>query len=177
MSVLLQIITSTTNSTSSGNLDFSGTASAASAIIALIALIIALYTLRDSRKALQLEIFDRSFNSIIETEKLLYEYMDAPEKKDLKQWDSLFFNQVEYFSFLVNEKHLSDKKILGFFADAIVIWYDKLFLTIASEKDIKNPTVYPEMKKLYKRLRPGVNLSSNFSQVPEFRRLADREKI
>ena len=73
-------------------------------------------------------------------------------EKELKAWDSLFFNTLEYFSFLLNKEYLSDKKILNFFEDAIIAWYEKIFLIHSTPKEQKDNKVYPELKKLYQEI-------------------------
>jgi len=86
-----------------------------------------------------------------ELEKTYYEsYEDASDEKKLR-WDSLFFNAIEWFSFLVNEKRINDKKIINFFKPSIVQWYENLFLNHMSEEIIENDEYFFEFKKLYKK--------------------------
>ena len=46
-------------------------------------------------------------------------------------------------------KIIKDKKIAGFFDDAVVRWYEQIFLKHYSEEEVNNPKNYQEFKKLY----------------------------
>ena len=136
-------------------IDLSGIAAAIAAIIAFIALIFTASEFRASRKTRELDIFDRSFNNIVTTERILREKYDTiPEEKRV-EWDSVLFNQLEYFSFLVNKSYLKDQKMLDFLKDSIVSWFDDIFLKYASEEERTKTNFYPEWKELYKRLEEG----------------------
>ena len=68
---------------------------------------------------------------------------------DSSDWDARFFNTLEWFSFLINEKTIKDTKIKSFFKGALIDWHDNLL----QPKDKNDPTKYPEFKKLYRALK------------------------
>jgi hypothetical protein len=68
---------------------------------------------------------------------------------DTTDWDTGFFNTLEWFSCLINEKTIKDAKIKTFFKEALIEWYDRLL----QPKDKTDPTKYPEFKKLYRVLK------------------------
>jgi uncharacterized protein YutD len=70
---------------------------------------------------------------------------------DSTDWDSRFFNTLEWFSFLVNENTIKDTKIKSFFKEALIDWHDNLL----QAKYKNDPAKYPEFKKLYKDLKKG----------------------
>ena len=125
----------------------------ASAIIAGIGLILNWFALRENSKTRQIQLLNESFKSIKETEIMLYEKYDNKDQKIIKRWDSILFNSIEHFSFLVNEKYIKDKKMTEFFDDAIVSWYEQIFLKPYSDEEVKNPKSYPEFKKLYNSIK------------------------
>ncbi len=111
----------------------------------------AYFALKENTKTRELQLLDNAFKEIKAAERDLYLHFNNKEKKE--QWDSLFFNSIEYFSLLVNSRYISDPRIIKFFADAIIMWYEDIFLENTSKKDQNDPKIYPQMKKLYHRLK------------------------
>lgn len=70
-------------------------------------------------------------------------------------WRSRFFNTLEWLAFLINENELSNAKIVGFYKEAIIDWYEEIFLKQASENERNDAKQYPELKKLYNNLKNG----------------------
>jgi len=120
-----------------------------SALFASIGLILNWLALRENNKTRQIQLLNDVFKSIKETEFTLYKEYKGKDKETMKEWDSLLFNSIEQFAFLVNEKFIKDKKIAGFFDDAVVRWYEQIFLKHYSEEEVNNPKNYQEFKKLY----------------------------
>lgn len=91
---------------------------------------------------------------IIRENDILYfrEYSGKSEKKQ-KNWDSIQFNTLEFYSFLVNENYIKDKKIVSFFKPMIISWYENIYLNHFKQERIDDPNDYAEFKKLYKRLK------------------------
>ena len=108
--------------------------------------------IHESSKTRQLQLFENIFLEIKNTERLLYDKYKKLDSNAKKEWDSLFFNTLEFFAFLINKKYLEDKKIIGFFDDAIVDWYERIFMEY-HKKDLDDPKIYPELKKLYKCIK------------------------
>lgn len=124
-----------------------------SAIFAGIGLILNWFALRENNVTRQIQLLNDSFRSIKETEMTLYKEYKNADQKTKKEWDSLLFNSIEQFAFLVNEKFIKNKKISGFFDDAIVMWYEQIFLKHYSDEEVNNPKNYPEFKKLYHSIK------------------------
>ena len=125
-----------------------GTSIAAAA--AVIALFLNWHATRENRKTRELQILYTIFKDIRDLEEKQGGYNGTEERKQL--WNSLFFNTLEYFSFLLNRKMISEKSVVAFFGDSIKAWYRELFAKKASPEQIGNPTIYPELKSLYKKL-------------------------
>ena len=75
-----------------------------SALFAGIGLILNWLALRENNKTRQLQLLNDSFKSIKETEITLYKEYKNADQKTKREWDSLLFNSIEQFAFLVNEK-------------------------------------------------------------------------
>ena len=124
-----------------------------SALFALIGILLTIVTIRRNNQARQLEMLRGVFTDILALEKELYDRYASSSEDQKKKWDSLLFNSIEFFAFLVNNKYVSDVKMIGFFRDAIVGWYEGIFLSHHSQKDISDENLYPEMRRLYKRMK------------------------
>jgi len=124
-------------------------------LISLLAFIITLYfnirSERENTKTRQLQLLDSIFNKIQNMETEYYKTYKNKNKKEKEEWDSLFFNNLEYLAFLVNNKYINWHLFL-FFKDAFILWYDQILTKIHPEW-IKNPKKYEEIKKLYNRLK------------------------
>lgn len=120
-------------------------------LVAVLALFFHRKALLEEKKTRELQVFDNVFIHIRDLEEKFYvEYYEAPEETR-KNWDSLFFNTIEYFSFLVNRKYLSDKQLAQFYEGALKMWYEEIFLKHASQEE-RDEKIYPEFKKLYRAL-------------------------
>lgn len=122
------------------------------------AFIIAVFSYRSFRNAEEIKLAESIFKDLRELEKKKYELPTEPTKIEAyKDWASLFFNTLEWFSFLVNKKKIKDNKIPEFFKQAIIAWYEKIFLDedYVDKEIIDNQEEFPEFKKLYTDLKKG----------------------
>jgi hypothetical protein len=69
-----------------------------------------------------------------------------------KQWVYRMFNDVEWLCFLINEKFISDRKILRQLEPTLIDYYENTFLKYVS-KDEKDFRRYPEFIKLYEAIK------------------------
>jgi uncharacterized protein YutD len=97
-----------------------------------------------AKRADQIKLAEGVFKDLREMQRELHR--DAFDSTD---WDTRFFNTLEWFSFLINAKTIKDTKIKSFFKEALIDWHDNLL----QNKDKNDPTKYPEFKKLYKVLK------------------------
>jgi hypothetical protein len=68
-----------------------------------------------------------------------------------KQWVYRIFNDIEWLCFLINEKFISDRKILKQLEPTLIEYYENMFLKYLS-KDEKDRR-YPEFTKLYQAIK------------------------
>lgn len=126
---------------------------ALSAGFAGFCLILNYQSIRENNTTRQIQLLNNMFKDIQENAKILFKDYKNADLENRKKWDSLLFNSIELFAFLVNEKFIKDKKISGFFDDAIVMWYEEIFLKHYSKEDIGSSKIFPEFKKLYHTIK------------------------
>ena len=133
------------------NIDFFAT------IIATVGLFFTAYVFLKDEKTKQLQIAEGIFKDLRDFENQYYEkyYQENEYKK--KNWSSIFFNTLEWFSFLINRGKLSDKQMIFFFKDAIISYYEDIFCKIYDLTIINDNTQYSEFKHLYKKLKRTSN--------------------
>lgn len=119
------------------------------AIAAAIGLIFTAIQLHSNNNTRQLELLESVYRGIHSLEQLFYEkYVDEPQDKK-QYWRTLFFQQLEWFSFLVNNKKIKDQKSIDFFKKPFIMWCENLFAFYADQDQIVNPERFEELKKLY----------------------------
>ncbi len=69
-----------------------------------------------------------------------------------RQWYSRIFNSVNWLSFMVNEKVISDKKMIEHIKHIIIKYYGDIFLKNVSVDEIDS-NLYQEFKKLYRTIK------------------------
>jgi hypothetical protein len=111
------------------------------------------WQLRESRKATQLQVFDATFKDVRALEHEYYTSVQGTGEAQEQQWCNRFFNTLEYLAFLINTKLVPDKLILRFYKDALIEWYDEIFLTKATIDQRTNRERFPELKQLRERLK------------------------
>ena len=105
--------------------------------------------IKENNRTRQLQLVNDSFKGIKETELLFYKEYKGKKEEVKREWDSIHFNSVNWFAFLVNKEFINDKRLVNFFSGAIIKWYEDMFIKTHSQEEIKDTTLYPEFKKLY----------------------------
>jgi len=115
---------------------------------AVIGLFFTAFQLRSTNHTRQLELLESVYHDIHSLEQLFYEkYIDVHDKQ--KYWRTLFFQQLEWFAFLVNNKKITDDDSINFFKKPFIRWCEKLFAEHADEDQLNNLERFEELKKLY----------------------------
>jgi hypothetical protein len=124
-----------------------------SAGIYAIALFYTVVTFRRTKRLDQITLSNNIFSHLRDLDIELAKIPAGSQYNDVRgQWYSRIFNSVNWLSFMINEKVLSDKKMVEHFKSIIVRYYEDTFLKNASvdEKDFKS---YPELEKLYRTIK------------------------
>ena len=121
-------------------------------IAAAGAAIVAACQLRESKRAVQLQVFESTFKDLRSLEERYYRDVAGKGSEIEKQWCSAFFNTLEYLAFLFNAKLIPAQPILDFYRDALINWYENIFQKKATVDQRTDPARFPELKTLYRRL-------------------------
>jgi hypothetical protein len=110
---------------------------------------------RDSQVR-QLQIADDIFRNLQRLVRQLSdivpkEVTDTVDKTKLSAWEDEFFNELEWLSFIINNKKLKEERLVLFFKGAIIGWYEDIFCKYATTEERNNPLLYAELKKLYQK--------------------------
>ena len=113
-------------------------------------------TFRRTRKTEQIKLGDKFVSEIFSLRKEMNEVNNTPElpQREFKKRGLNFriFNTLEWNAFLVNEKEITDQKLICFYKNMFVECYDELLPQ--EEKD--DPKSYPEWKELVENIKKGV---------------------
>ena len=124
-----------------------------SAGIYAMALFFTIVTFRRTKRLDQITLSNNIFSKLRNLDRELAKIPSGSQYDDARsQWYSRIFNSVNWLSFMINEKMISDKKMIEHFKPIIVTYYEDTFLKNASvdERDSKS---YPEFKKLYRTIK------------------------
>jgi hypothetical protein len=122
-------------------------------IFAGIGLFLTWWFIRENTKTREIQMLNDTFRSIKETERELYSHYKGKDEQSKKEWDSMLFNSIEQFAFLVNNKFIKNQKLTSFFDDAIIMWYESIFLKNSDDAIINDDKQYSEFKKLYHTIK------------------------
>jgi hypothetical protein len=110
----------------------------------------------------------KKLDQITQTNVIMYGWRDLEVELDKvppgsehditrKQWVYRMLNDIEWLCFLINEKFISDKKILRTLEPTLIGYYEDTFLKYVS-KDEKVAKRYPEFIKLYQAIKERTDI-------------------
>lgn len=104
------------------------------------------------RKTEQLKLGADFHRDMIKLEEELGGLLQNDQVK-LENWDSRTFNSLEWNAFLINQKEITNKDLINYFAEYFVKYYDDVFMVLAPEELKTNPKKYPEFKTVVKDIK------------------------
>jgi hypothetical protein len=132
-----------------------------SAVVAGIALSVNAHAVWRNNQKIELDLFDRIHSKITDLERRLSTF--NPEKTTeevLAHWRGDLLNALEYAAFLFNHGYIGDKRLLEFWEESIIDWYERFFVPYTSDLDRANPNLpYKELKKLYAEIKNRTSVS------------------
>ena len=72
-----------------------------------------------------------------------------------KSWYFRMFNSLEWLSFMINERMITDKKLIEYVKPMIISYYEDTFLKSGSASE-RDPSRYQQFKKLYQTVKKQV---------------------
>ena len=121
-------------------------------LVAAIAAFAAVRGLSSQRKTIELQIFESVFKDIRDFEREQHAIImrnpgQGTDSLEWLQWRELFLQTLEYYCFLANERLISEDKLVRYFEDDILEWYQTIFVDKDKANEKYNPKVYQELKK------------------------------
>jgi hypothetical protein len=108
------------------------------------------------RKTEQIRMAHEFFNDYRDLEKESADLTEQGKVKDERMdWAERYCNTIEWFSFLVNSRQITDPKIIRFYEEIINATYEKIipFYYTDKKKEIEAGTLFPELRELYFNLK------------------------
>ena len=82
-------------------------------------------------------------------------YEQGKPKDQMKEWAEQFFDTLEWFSYLVNTKEITNPRLLRFYEQLILDSYEKVMPNFYTQEQRNDINFYPELDELYQKLRDG----------------------
>lgn len=125
----------------------------ATAGIYSIALFYTIVTFRRTKRLDQITLSNNIFSDLRDLDHELAKIPSGSQYDEARsQWYSRLFNSMNWLSFMVNEKVISDKKMVEHIKGIIVRYHEGAFLKNASV-DERVAKSYQEFKKLYRTIK------------------------
>ena len=81
---------------------------------------------KKSNRVRELQLLESTYGEIAGLEKWKYE-QDLSGKGNeefYQRWFQLFFNRIEWLSFLINHEFLEQKELVSYFRGSYMVWYE-----------------------------------------------------
>jgi hypothetical protein len=124
-----------------------------SAGIYAMALFFTIVTFRRTKRLDQITLSNNIFSELRNLDLELAKIPSGSQYNDTRsQWYSRIFNSVNWLSFMINEKVISDEKIIEHIKPVIARYYEDIFMKNVSidERDSRS---YQEFNKLYRTIK------------------------
>jgi hypothetical protein len=124
-----------------------------SAGIYAIALFFTIVTFRRTKRLDQITLSNNIFSKLRNLDLELTKVPLGSQYDDARsQWYFRIFNTLNWLSFMINERMITDKKIIEHMKPIITIYYEQTFMKNASA-DEKDSNFYQEFTKLYRTIK------------------------
>jgi hypothetical protein len=125
-----------------------------SAGIYAIALFFTIVTFRRTKRLDQITLSNNIFGELRNLDLELAKIPSGSQYDDTKrQWYSRIFNTLNWLSFMINEKMITDTKMIEHMKPVIARYYEDMFLRNASAEEKEGSNSYQEFKKLYQTIK------------------------
>lgn len=125
------------------------------AIIYAVALYYTVITFKRSKELDQIRVTETIFNDIRQLDRELSKLHSSSQDDQVrKELYSRILNTVDWLSFLINTKVITDKRMIAYMKPTLIQYYQDTFVQnmLADER---NSNSYHQFKKLYQRMKLG----------------------
>ena len=126
------------------------------AAIYAITLFYTIVTFQRSKRLDQITSLGDVTNELRDVDRELAKIPSGSQFDDARNsWYFRMFNSLEWLSFMINERIITDKKLIEYIKPMIISYYEDTFLKsgLASERE---PSRYQQFKKLYQTVKKQV---------------------
>jgi hypothetical protein len=125
-----------------------------SAGIYAAALFLTVITFRRTKRLDQIALSDNIYKELRNLDLELAKVPPGSQYDNARnQWYFRIFNTLNWLSFMINEKMITDKKIIEHMKPDIARYYEDMFLKNASVDEKEGSNSYQEFKKIYQTIK------------------------
>jgi hypothetical protein len=118
------------------------------------ALFYTIVTFRRTKRLDQITLSDRVFYGLRDLDRELDKIPTGSQYDDVRnQAYSRIFNDLDYLSFLINQKVIDDRRLVEYMKPFLVRYYEETFLKHASIDEREDSSSYQEFKKFYLKFK------------------------
>ena len=126
------------------------------AAIYAITLFYTIVTFQRSKRLDQITSLGDVMNELRDVDRELAKIPSGSQFDDVRNpWYFRRFNSLEWLSFMINERMITDKKLIEYVKPMIISYYEDTFLKSGSASE-RDPSRYQQFKKLYQTVKKQV---------------------
>ena len=126
------------------------------AAIYAITLFYTIVTFQRSKRPDQITSLGDVMNELRDVDRELAKIPSGSQFDDVRNpWYFRRFNSLEWLSFMINERMITDKKLIEYVKPMIISCYEDTFLKSGSASE-RDPSRYQQFKKLYQTVKKQV---------------------
>src|SRR5215510_681484 len=126
------------------------------AAIYAITLFYTIVTFQRSKKLDQITSLGDVMNELRDVDRELAKIPSGSQFDDVRNsWYIRMFNSLDWLSFTINERIITDKKLIEYIKPMIISYYEETFLKSGSVNE-RDSSHYQQLKKLYQTVKKEV---------------------
>lgn len=126
------------------------------AVIYAITLFYTIVTFQRSKKLDQITSLGDVMNELRDVDRELAKIPSGSQFDDVRNsWYLRMFNSLDWLSFTINERIITDKKLIEYIKPMIISYYEETFLKSGSVNE-RDSSHYQQLKKLYQTVKKQV---------------------
>ncbi len=126
------------------------------AAIYAITLFYTIVTFQRSKKLDQITSLGDVINELRDVDRELAKIPSGSQFDDVRNsWYLRMFNSLDWLSFTINERIITDKKLIEYIKPMIISYYEETFLKSGSVNE-RDSSHYQQLKKLYQTVKKQV---------------------
>jgi hypothetical protein len=126
------------------------------AAIYAITLFYTIVTFQRSKRVDQITSLGDVMNELRDVDRELEKIPSGSQFDDVRNsWYFRMFNSLEWLSFMINERMITDKKLIEYVQPMIISYYEDTFLKSGSASE-RDSSRYQQFKKLYQTVKKQV---------------------